>query len=280
MGLILEDLVFDEDQDYISLAEFLADIITSPHNQHCIVRIVGSAGTGKSWAAVDLAIEVSKIVAERKGGIPENYYNFKENLAVMNKEDIKRVMTNPRIYAIIHLDDVGVPVNARNYQDQYNIDFNDIIQTFRPNHNLVIMTMQAAFLIDKVPRTLAHIEIEMESANFDEGFTVAKVQRIVLKHKTGKIHYPYLVINGVKYVRHIFEKPDEILMEEYERVRAISLKKLNEPEPIITVEQRVTIKGRVKELHRDWEAGLFGELSFKKVCIANKINYGYAMNVI
>ena len=97
------------------------------------------------------------------------------------------------------------------------------------------MTMQAAFLIDKVQRTLAHIEIEMESANFDEGFTVAKVQRIILKHKSGKIHYPFLVINGVKYVRHIFEKPDEISWIEYERVRAIQLKKLNEPAPVIIV---------------------------------------------
>lgn len=268
------------DDEDISLAEFLADIITSPHNQHAIVRIIGSAGTGKSWAAVDLAREVAAIVAERKGGAPEDYYNFAENLAVMNKEDIKRVMTNPKKYAIIHLDDVGVPVNARNYQQQYNIDFNDTIQTFRPNNNLVIMTMQAAFLIDKVPRTLAHIEIEMEAANFDEGFTVAKVQRIILKHKTGKIHYPYLVINGVKYVRHIFEKPPAEQMALYEELRAKKLKAMNEPEaPAIEVTPKQTIKGRIKELKRDHEAGIFGEMSFKQVCKANKINPAYAYNV-
>ena len=276
----LPDIIYDEDKDYISLAEFLADIITSPHNQHCVVRFVGAAGTGKSWGAVDLGVEVSKIVAERKGGDPEDYYNFNDNLAVMNKDDIKRVMTNPKQYSIIHLDDVGVPVNARNYKSEYNIDFNDIIQTFRPNHNLVIMTMQAAFLIDKVPRTLAHIEIEMEGANFDEGFTVAKVQRIILKHKSGKIHYPYLVINGVKYVRHIFEKPDENLMEEYENIRATQLKRLNEPVPEVIVIPSQSKKQKIQELHRDWEAGLFGDMSFKKICIANRINYGYAMNVI
>ena len=274
------DLIYDDDKDYISLAEFLADIITSQHNQHCIVRFVGSAGTGKSWGAVDLAIEVSQIVAERKGGDPEDYYNFQDNLAVMNKDDIKRVMTNPRKYAVIHLDDVGVPVNARNYQDQYNIDFNDIIQTFRPNNNLVLMTMQAAFLIDKVPRSLAHIEIEMEASNFDEGFTIAKVQRVILKHKTGKIHYPYLVINGVKYVRHIFEKPDPELMKEYERIRAEQLRKLNQPAPEVIVIPTQTKKERIQELHRDWEAGVFGKMPFKKVCIANKINPGYARNVV
>lgn len=276
----LKDLIYDEDKEYISLAEFLADIITSPHNQHCVVRFVGSAGTGKSWGAVDLAVEVSDIVSERKGKYPEDYYNFRENLAVMNKDDIKRVMTNPKKYSIIHLDDVGVPVNARNYQDQYNIDFNDIIQTFRPNNNLVIMTMQAAFLVDKVPRTLAHIEIEMESQNFDEGFTIAKVQRIILKHKTGKIHYPYLVINGVRYVRHIFEKPDETLMEEYERIRAEQLKKLNEPAVEIITIPRETHKDKVRNFRRDKDAGMYPNITLKQFCEAQNINYGYARAVV
>jgi glutaredoxin len=263
-----------------SLAEYLADIITGQHNQHCIIRFTGVAGTGKSWAAVDLAREVAEIVSERKGGTAQDYYSFERDLAVMSKEDITRIMGNPGKYHILHLDDVGVPVNARHYQSNFNIDFNDIIQTFRPNNNLVIMTMQAAFLIDKVPRTLAGIEIEMESANFDEGFTVAKVQKIVLKHKTGKIHYPYLVIDGIKYVRHIFEAPPKELMEEYERIRAMKLKAMNEPAPVLEVQPKLTIKERVQEIHRDFEAGVFGDMTFKDVCKANKINIGYARNVI
>lgn len=135
-------------------------------------------------------------------------------------------MSSPEKYNILHLDDIGVGWNARKYKDDFNIFLNDVIQTFRPQNNLVLMTLQSGFLIDKVPRALAHYEIEMESANFEEGFTIAKVNRIVLKHKTGDIHYPYIFINGTKYVRHIFEKPDEKLMAEYEWIRAEQLKKL------------------------------------------------------
>lgn len=215
-------------QDATSLAEYFADIITSRHNQHAIVRIVGAAGTGKSWAAVDLATETAKIIAEIKGGTVDDYYNFERNLAVINKDDIKRVMADPQEYNILHLDDIGVGWNARKYKDDFNIFLNDIIQTFRPKHNLVIMTLQSGFLIDKVPRSLAHYEIEMESADFDRGITIAKVNRIVMKHKIGKIYYPYIFLNGTKYVRHIFEKPDDDMMTEYECIRAIQLKKLND----------------------------------------------------
>lgn len=236
-----------------SLAEYFANIITSKHNQHAIVRVVGAAGTGKSWGTVDLATETAKIIAEIVGGKPQDYYSFERNLAVINKEDIKRVMTNPGKYNILHLDDIGVGWNARKYKDDFNIFLNDVIQTFRPQNNLVLMTLQSGFLIDKVPRSLAHYEIEMESANFDEGITIAKVNKVSMQHKLGKLYYPYIRINGTRYVRHIFEKPDSKLMEEYERIRAIQLKKLSdmkdeEEEQMsnkLTLKQRFGVEGMI-----------------------------------
>lgn len=211
-----------------SLAEYFAEKITSKGNQHIILRIVGSAGTGKSWAGIELAIEVSKCIAEIKGGIPEDYYSFDRDLAIMGQSEVKRVMENPGKYHILHLDDVGVAWNARRFNNNFNIDMNDIIQTFRPNNNLVIMTMQSGFLVDKVPRSLAHYEIEMEQAHFDEGFTIAKVNRIVMKHKTGDIHYPYLYIDGCRYKRHVFECPPKEWTDRYEIERARQLELLKQ----------------------------------------------------
>ncbi len=247
--------------DAESLADYFAQTITSKHNQHAIVRVVGAAGTGKSWGTVDLAVETSKLVAEYVGGKPEDYYNFKNNLAVINKQDILRVMDDPAEYNILHLDDIGVGWNARKYKDDFNIFLNDIIQTFRPQHNLVLMTLQSGFLIDKVPRSLAHYEIEMEAANFDEGFSVAKVNRVVMKHKIGKLYYPYIFINGTKYIRHVFERQPDELMNEYEGIRATQLKKLNEvkeadeaqPKPL-SLKDKIGVEG-MKSLYTsvgDW----------------------------
>jgi len=213
-----------------SLAQYFADIITSRHNQHAMVKIVGRAGMGKSWAGIELATEVAKCVADKKGGVYTDYFNFNNNLACMSTTEISKVMKSPKKYSVIFLDDIGVPLNSRKWQSEANIKFNNIIQTFRPNHNLVIMTMQAGFLIDKVPRTIAGYEIEMLSNDFEKGITIAKLNQVVMKHKTGKIHYPYLYINGYKYKRYIFEKPAKALTDEYERIRAEQLSRMEKEE--------------------------------------------------
>ncbi len=235
-----------------SLADYFARMICSKHNQHVIVRIVGRAGTGKSWAALELAHEVSKRVAHYIGGKPEDYYNLKKNLACMSIDRIKTIMSNPGEYNILHLDDIGVPLNARQFMKEDHIDFNDILQTFRPNHNLVIMTLQAGFLVDKVPRLLAHFEIEMESANFNQGFTIAKVNEIVYKHKIDQIYYPYIFIDGTKYIRHISFAPPKDMADAYEKERASQLKAIQEKKEEIPVDKKVEITS--KDLAPYWLA--------------------------
>jgi len=213
-----------------SLAQFFADIITSRHNQHAMVKIVGRAGMGKSWAGLELAIEVAKCIADKKGGVWQNYFNLDTCLACMGTTEIQRVMKKPKKYSILFLDDIGVPLNSRKWQSETNIKFNNIIQTFRPNHNLVIMSAQAGFLMDKVPRTIAGYEIEMIDNDFDMGITIAKLNQVVMKHKTGKIHYPYLFLNGYKYKRYIFERPPKEVSDRYEIIRAEQLARMEREE--------------------------------------------------
>lgn len=214
--------------DEESLSTLFAKTITSEHNQHVIVMIVGQGGSGKSWAGLKLASETAKKVAKIKGGEPEQYYNLKDNLAIINKDEIKRVMDNAGQYNIIHLDDIGVGWNSRKFKDEFNIYLNDIIQTFRPNNNMLILTLQASFLIDKVPRSLVHYFIEMDQKMFDKGITICKVFRVVLKQRSGKIFYEYLQKGGRKYLRYELSQPDKAIGKEYEKLRAIQLKRMHE----------------------------------------------------
>jgi len=76
--------------------------------------------------------------------------------------------------------------------------------------------------------------------------------------------------------------------EQYaEKRRAISIQAAKEmmkltqqPTQENDIQKPLTIKDRVLELKRDLDAGVFGDMSFKKVCKANKINYGTACNYI
>lgn len=219
----IEGLYPDEEE----LATYFAKIITSKHNQHAIIMIVGAAGKGKSWAAVYLAREVAKKVSEILGeGTPDDYFNFNDTFATITKDEVKRVMNKPKKYTILLLDDVAAKaLNARNFRDSDNIDLNAELQTFRPNHNLVIMTAQAGFLLDKVPRSISHFIIEMDMALFDIGITIGKVKQVVYQHGSGKLIFPYLQCENGKYVRHIFYSPPADVMREYERIRELQLQR-------------------------------------------------------
>ncbi len=216
--------------DLEDLSLYFAKRITSKHNQHAIVMFVGPAGSGKSIAAVGLARGVSRHVAELLGeGTPNNYFNFQDTFATISKDEVKRVMTNPKKHAILLLDDpAAYAMNARKYREDDNIDLNSELTTFRPNHNLVIMTMVAGFLIDKVPRSLSHFIVEMEQAYFDDGFTIGKLKQVVYNHSKQKLMFPYLQSGGQKYVRYIFEAPSQEDMDEYEQMRAYQLKRASE----------------------------------------------------
>lgn len=230
--------------DVSSLSSLFASIMTSKHNQHALIRIVGRAGKGKSWTGLSLASETAKKVAAIKGDNPEDHFLPKNDLGVMSKSEIKRVMDNPKPLTIKFLDDVAVAWNARNYKDKFNIDLNDLIQTFRPNHNLVIMTLQSGFLIDKVPRSLIHYQAEMAESMFDQGFSLLKVFELSLSEDTGKIYKHYLQGGGVKYVRHRVDAPPKDITDAYEIERAIQLKRMNEE------------KEKDKEEHTEKASGL------------------------
>ncbi len=236
--------------DIEQLATYFAKKITSKHNQHAIVMIVGSAGKGKSWAAISLAIEVSKKVAELMGGKPEDYFNFEKTFATINKSEVIRVMTKPEKNTILLLDDVAAKaMNARNYKDKGNIDLNTILTTIRPNNNLVIMTTQAGFLIDKVPRSLSHYIIEMEQAYFDYGLTIGKVKQVTFKHNTGQLHFPYLQSGAQKYVRHIFRAPPREITDEYEKMRRYQLEQPEEEKKVdIKLIRQPIVTPEVKKL--------------------------------
>jgi hypothetical protein len=277
-------------QPDVQIHEIFGEVISSPHHQHLIVIMIGKTGTGKSNASLDLAYKTSVYMANKLGGVPEDYFTM-DNVAIISMESIIEVMKGMKYRNIYILDDIGTGWNARDFAKKKNKIMNNIIQTFRKYETLLILTLPDTFLIDSVPRNLLHYQIEMDQQRFDMGLTIGKIFSVVRKYRKGQNHYHYLVINGVKYERCVFERAPKHIVDAYEAVRteiqeAEQAKQLAELEEMTaeldgTKEKdttpKVTTKDRILELRRDVNAGVYETL--KEACYLNDINYKYARNV-
>jgi len=245
----VKKLYINKDKHRLTIGELFGSRITSRHNQNAILNIVGKQGMGKSNAALYIATETAKWIAKHKGGKPEDYFTI-DNCAIMELDTIIPIVKNidKLRYNIFILDDIGASYGARDYQNVVNKAFNKIIQTFRDSNTLVILTMPDDFLIDKVPRKLAHFQIEMTTQIFHKNVSIGKLSEVKEIYKAHKTIYPFVCDNGVKYTRCMFKLVEGPLHEEYNRRRTEIRKRMTQ-DCLDTVEEATNsiAEGKVKQ---------------------------------
>jgi hypothetical protein len=210
------------EEQVIHIEDILGAPVASKHNQHAIVMIVGKTGEGKSRAALFIGYRVAVYLAKQLGGHWKDYFNS-ENVAVMTTEEVIRVMKANSPKKVIILDDIGAAWNSRDWNSKGNKILNRIIMTFRNKNNLLILTLPDSFILDKVPRNLLHFHIEMFKQEFDQGFSIYKLFRVLRRYRTGKTYFVHPRLNGVKFVAGAVddsEIPQE-LIDEYETRRNV-----------------------------------------------------------
>jgi hypothetical protein len=226
------------------MGELFGKRITSQHNQNCILNIIGKQGMGKSNAAIYIATTTAEYVAKVKGGKPSDYFSL-DNVAIMRLDEIIPMMKDLKQYNIYILDDIGASYNSRDFANVVNKNFNKIIQTFRDTNTLLILTMPDAFLIDKVPRKLAHYQIEMWRAVHHLGVSLGKLSEVKEIYKQGKTIYPFVTHDGVKYTRCLVKKMNNEMSVEYEKRRQIARKAM-QADCLEAIEQAPSTKKEVK----------------------------------
>ena len=208
------------DEQVIHIEDIIGAPVASKHNQHAIVMIVGKTGEGKSRTALFAGYKVAVYLAKQLGGEWQDYFNS-ENIAVMTTEEVIRVMKANSPKKVIILDDIGAAWNSRDWNSKGNKILNRIIMTFRNKNNLLILTLPDSFILDKVPRNLLHFHIEMFKQEFDQGFAIYKLFRVLRRYRTGKTYFVHPRLNGIKFVAGAVddsEIPQE-LIDEYETRR-------------------------------------------------------------
>ena len=236
-----------------SIGKKFGKIVTSKSNQATSCMTVGPTGSSKSMSNISIGVNAALEIAKRTKGTWDDYFNL-DNIAVVDKEEIFRVMEIEKKHSVKLLDDVGIAWGSRKWQSSMNTVFNDITQTMRTANEVLLITIPDTFLLDKIPRSLVHHFIEMErqsQANFDKGVAIGKFFQVVRKSKEGQTWYQYEAIQNRSYRRVIFKMGPAEIVGPYEAIRKSAAEKLKR-EAIASqrdpVEDSIPIASRIETL--------------------------------
>ena len=124
---------------------------------------------------MNIAENVSKYVAKKMGGVPEDYFSLENVARYARWKLLYRILKNldSKRYSVYIFDEnIGGEYNARDFMKKQNKELNKIFQTFRDSNTMVIFTMPNTSLIDVVGRKLAHFQIEMNKKIFGKSVTI------------------------------------------------------------------------------------------------------------
>ncbi len=198
-------------------------------NKNVIIIINGATGSGKTYAGLDLANDISKEVGTN--------FNVKENVAFRFESLIKKtkipINTKPGTpFLFEEVGAVGSGSAARSWQSKLNQMFFSFLQTTRARNQILIFTCPMFSYLEKGARSLVHMQLEMLHINPATKRSYSKPYILQTNSRTGKIYFKFLRLNikGLKYAykRHATKLPPQEIIEPYELAKEKFLKELDE----------------------------------------------------
>lgn len=204
----------------------IVDIIhnrTQKKNQNVICLVVGSTGSGKSYACMNFAEHIDP--------------QFNQDKIVFSVDEFVNLIDNSKKYKLkkgscIVFEEVGVAADARNFQSKINKILTYILETFRTDNIVLFINVPNQNFIDKKIRELSHAIIDMTWVDKPKKKSSGRFRWIQVDGVSGKVYYKYTRAkkNGravmVKNV--IFTLPNEDLVNQYENKRSKFLKKVKQ----------------------------------------------------
>lgn len=177
-------------------------------NQNFMGVFVGETGKGKSYAALRLAEAL--------------YPDFSVDDVAFTLEEFFTLVEEDRPEgSVIVLDEAGVGASHRDWYDDAHQHLNYVLQTWRHQNRIAILTLPELDKLDPVARARLHGYFEMIRINHDEQWSRAQFKRIKTNPRTGENYYRYprLRWNGTKrkFKGVTFGLPSESLTDAYEK---------------------------------------------------------------
>ena len=222
-------------------------------NKNVIMVINGGTGSGKTYAALELAFEVSEL--------NKTNFNVKDNVAFNVVDLLKHTMLPQNqkpgtCFVFEEVGAVGGGASSREWQSKTNKFFFSFMQTTRHRNQILIMTCPHFSFLEKGARSLVHMQMETQRINFEKGICYLKPFCIQVNSRTGMFYFKYLRVkyDGQRYKFNIWEAklPPKDMLDDYEVVKtkftsALNKEIIRKEKPEYRVKSKID-KGKLKEL--------------------------------
>lgn len=176
-------------------------------NQNYMGVVVGETGDGKSYAALRLAEALYP-----EFSVDDVAFTLEEFFALVEEDKPEG--------SVIVLDEAGVGASHRDWYDDAHQHLNYVLQTWRHQNRIALLTLPELDKLDSVARSRLHGYFEMLGVDHEDQTSQAQYKNIKTIPRTGEnlFKYPRLRWDGTKrkFKGLTFGLPSEELREQYE----------------------------------------------------------------
>ena len=181
-------------------------------NKNCLIVITGETGSGKSFSSLKLGELISD--------------DFNINNVVFTAEAFTSLLKSGTLKegSVVVWDEAGVGLNSRLFWSVLNQAIFFIMQTFRADNIVCILTTPDISFIDVGIRKLMHFKVEVQRIDYIKKQVITKLFRIKPNPRTGKIYHKYLKnkkLRNAKLSRYRLGLPSEQLVKDYEEKKKV-----------------------------------------------------------
>lgn len=185
------------------------------NNKNFLGFVSGQTGSGKSYSSLQLCYECDP--------------NFTVGQVVFNGLELMELITSKKLKSgsAICFEEIGVAMDARQWQSKTNRLLTHLIETFRHRNYILIFNSPYMDYVDSSIRKLFHAEFETTKIDKEKGVCILKPKLIQYNSKLKKFYYKRLRIftpNGLVPIDRLPVKkpPQEVLVWYENRKKAYS----------------------------------------------------------
>lgn len=195
-------------------------------NRNAIVVVNGGTGSGKSYACLRMAEDLSTRF--------ETHFSIENNLAFKFTDllrKMQKVENKPgTCFVMEEVGSIGSGGSSREWQSEANKFFFSFLQTSRFLNQILILNCPSFSYLEKGARELVHFQLESQGINYPIKRSVFKAFTIQTNTRSGKQYFKYpRFYDGSKRIkvnRVMFGMPSKPLLRKYEKAKKEFMKGL------------------------------------------------------